>query len=100
DLFAAEPVTASAELPAAPTLEAAHPNPFRLAATLSFTLPEATGATLAAFDMLGRRVAVLHDGHTEPGRHTVAFDASGLPSGAYLVRLTTEDGTTQTQRIS
>src|SRR5690606_27944513 len=36
DLFAAEPVTASAELPAAPTLEAAHPNPFRLAATLSF----------------------------------------------------------------
>lgn len=91
---------AAAEQPAGARLVAASPNPFRLATTITFALPEATDVTLAVFDMLGRQVAVLQDGVVEAGQHTVALDASGLPSGAYVVRLTSADGASQAQRIS
>jgi hypothetical protein len=38
--------------------------------------------------MLGRKVAVLHQGEME-AQHTQAFrfEASGLPSGTYMVRV-------------
>jgi hypothetical protein len=95
----AEPVRAASRVREA-VLEAARPNPFFSATTLSFTLPAATDARLAVYDMLGRRVAVLHDGFADAGRHTVAFDGSRLPSGAYVARLTTAGGATLTQPLS
>lgn len=91
---------ASAELPQEVVLETAHPNPFVLATTLSFSLPAADVVTVEVFDVLGRRVAVLADGALDAGRHTVAFDGSGMPTGAYLVRLATASGTARTQRIT
>jgi hypothetical protein len=44
---------------------------------------------LAVFDLLGREVAVLHRGALPAGRHTFAWDATGVPSGVYFVRLET-----------
>lgn len=96
----AAPAAATAELPREVALEAAYPNPFVLATTLAFRLPAADRATLEVFDVLGRRVAVLAEGAFDAGRHTAAFDGSGLPSGAYLVRLVTASGTVRTQRIT
>jgi hypothetical protein len=49
---------------------------------------------------LGRRVAVLTDGFVEAGRHEAAFNVQSLPSGIYLVRMSTDDGVAQTQRIT
>jgi len=40
--------------------------------------------TLRVYDVLGREIATLVDGEKAPGRHTVEFDATGLPSGTYL----------------
>ncbi|HLT46106.1 MAG TPA: T9SS type A sorting domain-containing protein [Rubricoccaceae bacterium] len=97
---AAGPVAASAAAGSGAVLEAAHPNPFFAATTLAFTLPEATEVTVGVFDMLGRRVAVLQDGYLGAGRHAVAFDASRLPSGPYLVRLVTAGGAAATQRVT
>ena len=75
-----------ASLPA--TLElAAFPNPFNPTTTISFTLNTPGRATISVFDLLGRRVEVLTDGHFERGRHQILFDANGIPSGTYLVRL-------------
>ncbi|MGB3544410.1 MAG: T9SS C-terminal target domain-containing protein, partial [Rubrivirga sp.] len=41
---------------------------------------------LEAFDALGRRVAVLHDGALGAGEHGFALDVSGWPAGVYVVR--------------
>ncbi len=79
---------------------AAYPNPFVAATTLGFALPEATEVTLDVLDVLGRRVALVAEGEREAGPHRVAFDASSLPSGAYLVRLVTGTGAAETQRIT
>jgi len=67
----------------------AAPNPASGAATVtvSLTVPEAV--EVVVFDALGREVARLHDGPLAAGGHTLAFDASGLPSGVYLVRAST-----------
>jgi hypothetical protein len=75
------------------------PNPFRGAATLRFTLPEAARVRLAVYDALGRTVAVLVDGEREAGAHAVGFEASALPAGVYVARLEAA-GQALTQRLT
>jgi hypothetical protein len=90
----------SANLPGEFGLGAAYPNPFAQAAILPVVLPESAEVRLAVFDVLGREVAVLAEGRLEAGAHRLVFDASGLPSGAYVARLTTDAGRSQTQRLT
>lgn len=65
----------------------AYPNPFNPTTTISFTLPEAGAAQVAVYDLTGREVAQLVSESLSSGQHDATFDASGLPSGIYLVRL-------------
>ncbi len=67
------------------SLEAA-PNPARGLATVTVSLAEAGPVTVAAFDALGRRVAVLHDGPLAAGARALALAAGALPPGLYVVR--------------
>ena len=71
-------------------LYAPYPNPSRGQATVHFDLPEGTGATLSIYDVTGRRVALLPQGEVLPGRQRHHLDTSGLASGLYLLRLSTE----------
>ena len=78
-----------------------YPNPFNPATTIEFTVgpagPPAPGGMSAAttqvklsvFDLLGREVAVLADGHMPPGKYAVRFEAGALASGVYLYSLQT-----------
>ena len=78
-------------------LDTPAPNPVHGEAAFRFTLPTAGSATLAVYDTMGRRVAVLHDGPLAAGAHAVAWDRAAeggaLADGAYLLRLDTPDGT-------
>jgi hypothetical protein len=78
---AAEPAPSGWEL------TAVWPNPFNLRAQVAYHVPVAGLATLAVYDVGGRRVRVLAEGRQESGQHTLVFDAVGLPSGIYIVRL-------------
>ncbi|MDT8324296.1 MAG: T9SS type A sorting domain-containing protein [Bacteroidota bacterium] len=80
------------------TLEANYPNPFNPATTLAFTLGSAQRVSLAVYDALGRRVAVLAEGMQGAGRHQLRFDGAGLPGGLYTARLTV-DGRTLTRKM-
>ncbi len=55
-------------------------------------MPESAYVTLVVYDVLGRQVRVLVDGTRAAGTHEVVFAASNLPSGTYLVRLETPQG--------
>ena len=46
---------------------------------------------LVVYDVMGREVARLVDQPMSAGTHAVTWDASGLPSGTYLYRLTAGD---------
>jgi hypothetical protein len=73
--------------PATFTLHQNYPNPFNPGTEIRFTLPEAGAVQLHIYDITGRRVAVLLEGHMGAGTHGVRFDASGLAGGVYLYRL-------------
>ena len=83
----AEPSGENAEV----ALRLSGPNPARAAVRLTATLPSAAPARADVFDVLGRRVAVLHDGRLAAGTHLLALDAAGLPPGLYVARLTAGD---------
>ena len=75
-------------MPEAYALRQNYPNPFNPETTIRFGLPEAAYVRLVVYDAKGREVARLVDGSLGVGRHTVRWEATGLPSGAYLYRLT------------
>ncbi|MBI5058743.1 T9SS type A sorting domain-containing protein [candidate division KSB1 bacterium] len=78
-------------VPQAYALHAAYPNPFNLQTTLRYDLPRAAEVSIVVYDMLGREVQRLVEGTEEAGSRRVTWDASGLSSGIYFVRMSTEE---------
>jgi hypothetical protein len=68
-----------------------YPNPFNPSTEITYQLGKASQVMLSVYDILGREVAVLVDKRQVPGKYSVTFDASTLPSGVYFYRLTTAD---------
>jgi hypothetical protein len=66
----------------------AYPNPFNSSVALSFHLPAASPVELKIYDICGREIAALGTGHWALGENRVVWDADGIPSGVYFVRLT------------
>lgn len=62
-------------------------------------LEKASEAQVRVYDVLGRMVGVLHEGPLVVGAHRFSFDATGLPSGLYLVRFTSGQKI-KTQRLT
>ncbi len=87
DVTSIEPL--GGEIPVAFALEQNYPNPFNPSTEIAYELPASEYVRLEVFDRTGRRVALLVDGARSPGRHTVRFEASGLPSGLYVYRMQT-----------
>ncbi len=75
------------------------PNPFVGETAVQFEVAENTPVTVKVYDVIGREVAILHDGYASAGVHTAVFDAAGLPSGLYFCRLLTAGGTVQTMKM-
>jgi sugar lactone lactonase YvrE len=83
------------ELPAvadgAFTLAAAHPNPFAAEANISLSVREAQHVTVTVYDLLGRRLAQLHDGVLVADRtHHFTLDGRGWASGVYIYEVAGE----------
>jgi hypothetical protein len=82
--------------PLAFRFEGAAPNPFNPATTMRFNLPVAGHAELKLFDVQGRVVRTLIDGHRAAGQNEVRWDGrdqSGrqVASGTYYARLVAAD---------
>jgi uncharacterized membrane protein len=69
----------------------AYPNPTRASATAGIALPEASDVRAEVFDVLGRRVATLHEGPLAAGFHPLPLRTAALPAGLYVVRVSTPE---------
>jgi hypothetical protein len=71
------------------------PNPTSGTSTFEVAVGQAEAVRVEAFDALGRSVSVLHDGLIAAGQtRRLSLDASALPAGVYVVRVTGESFTT------
>lgn len=75
------------EIPARFYLYDAYPNPFNPSTTIRFDVPVRSRIRLSLYDVLGRELDPLFDDDLPPGRHEVRWDASGMATGMYYVRL-------------
>ena len=71
-----------------------YPNPFNSSTTIPFTLDRAGKVKIDIFDITGRSVGVQYIEPLQAGAHEFVWDAEGMSSGVYLVRLTV-DGKSQ-----
>jgi len=65
-----------------------YPNPFNPATEISYDIPRATLVRLSVYNLLGEEVARLVDEEQRAGKYTASLNATALPSGVYLYRLT------------
>jgi hypothetical protein len=79
-------------------LPGASPNPSKGALTVEFSLPNSKHATLALYDVAGRRVASREVGSLGAGRHTVTL-TERLRAGMYIIQLS-QDGRSLTSRAA
>jgi flagellar hook assembly protein FlgD len=56
---------------------------------LTYALQAGGDVKITLFDVSGRVVRTLPSSGTSPGRHTVTWDSSSLPSGIYFYRFET-----------
>lgn len=78
---------ATIEIPNYYSLAQNYPNPFNPATQIKFSVPKAVNVSLKVYDILGKEVATLVNEMTQPGFHTVDFDASNLATGIYFYRI-------------
>lgn len=64
-----------------------YPNPFNPTTQVPYGLPETAEVKMSVFDVMGREVRVLVNGQKNAGNHVAAFDAQGLASGTYVLRM-------------
>lgn len=70
-----------------------YPNPFNPTTTIYFRIPSKGPVFLGVYDILGRLVNTIINGPLEAGEYRYTFDASNLPSGVYICKLTGQDQT-------
>ncbi len=67
------------------------PNPFNPTTKIKFDVPRNGNVLLEVYNNLGQVVKTLHNGYTNAGYYETNFDGSGLTSGIYYYKMTSQD---------
>ncbi len=79
------------EIPSGFTLHQNYPNPFNPNTVISFDIPANGNVNLEIFDAAGRLVSTPVSHFLEAGSYEFNFEASGLSSGIYFYRISTNE---------
>jgi hypothetical protein len=76
-----------------------YPNPFNPSTEIVFDMKEAGVVAIRVYNMLGQEMKSLISGNASAGRHSITFDATGLPSGLYFCKMETDNGFTAQKKM-
>ncbi len=76
-----------------------YPNPFNPVTTIKFDLPKSSEVTIKIYDIRGREVKTLFNGHNQAGSYSVNFDAGRFSSGVYFYKIQTGSGFSSIRRM-
>jgi hypothetical protein len=79
-------------------LEQNFPNPFNPGTKIKFSIKSEEFVTLDIYNTTGELLTTLVNATMLPGKYSISFDASSLPSGVYLYRITA-GSFTQTRKM-
>ncbi len=68
-----------------------YPNPFNSGTRIKYQIPTGGNVELRIYDMLGREIMKLEEGHKDMGSYTIVFNANQLSSGVYYYKLKVND---------
>lgn len=69
------------------TLSQNYPNPFNPSTRIEFSIPNSEMVTVSVYNSLGEKVADLVNEVLSAGQHSIDFNAQGLASGIYIVKM-------------
>jgi len=72
-------------------VEQNYPNPFNPKTSIVVDLAVDSQLELTVYNLEGRQITRLFKGYLSQGIHTFSFDATDLPSGVYLYKISTPD---------
>ena len=87
------------ETPGGYTLEQNYPNPFNSQTVISYFLPKKSYIQLTIYDALGREIREIENGIKDAGNYRFVLDASGLTSGIYFIRFSSENNFFKTRKM-
>jgi hypothetical protein len=94
DFFGVVPVQQiSSEVPTVYSLEQNYPNPFNPVTNINYSIVTGGEVKVSLFDISGKEVDILVNGLQSPGKYSISYNASRLPSGVYFYRIQTENFT-------
>lgn len=73
------------------TLNQNYPNPFNPSTTINYSITKPTYVSIKVFDVLGRQITELVNGHKPAGNFEVIFNAENYSSGIYFYTLKTNE---------
>jgi len=68
-------------------LQQNYPNPFNYNTIIPFQLHKSAEINITVYDILGQKVVELFDGGLNSGNHQVIWNAEGLASGSYFIKM-------------
>ncbi|RKZ31454.1 hypothetical protein DRQ36_02025 [bacterium] len=79
------------EIPREFTLGNSYPNPFNPITNIEFDVAKAADVEIDIFDITGKKVATVVNEQLKPGKYVATWDGSGMPSGIYFARMTSDN---------
>ncbi len=64
-----------------------YPNPFNPSTAITYDVPEPSHISVKIYTMLGQEIAALVDREMAAGHHSAIWNASGMPSGLYILQM-------------
>ena len=85
--------------PSSSTAVEIYPNPVSGIGTIVTSLEETRDVTIDILDLNGRYIQTAYSGQLAAGSHTVYFNASKIPNGVYIVRVSADSDITMKKII-